>query len=621
MGATFHLFNSHYLLDSYDNITFGYTNLVQPTPPATNVTVGFGEQTGGSTSDGREDNAAAYVMDVSWTNDPVNPPKQMPSGPYSATLKVDYPVDPEWPAGSVSRTVSLKFDVGTLRFVEYFSNWDCQAAPPPYSCVAYDPSGPWTVSPGAEGDALPKSLSNWDEFDPNLHPVDAARANFIIGYGPYVDWLVPFNYVTTWPETADAPAFKVSLVNSSGKVAKDASFQIHLCPRYDHFAPTQTQRPCTLTPVQSVQGVVASVRVNSTGPNIGDAQALLGVQILHAPSNPGDYYVAIETLEGKQYRMRQQGDLVLDETPAGEYTGAWWLFTVAGVEILDANFQRVDPMSITTATPGYVRVIASDGAGPTIQRRIRIEREDGTIVNPDVTIDLTRQGVSSTYLAPITLLPESLAGSQGLKQQSTASNPSLLIGLGSNEAVVSSLAGALQGKCGVDYKAVLRFRFMKRDGSGLTPYPGDPSRDGELQDTDVGDAAGQQPEIVKVQIQAVDPNDTTKVCACNEQVGLAEEKNTAYKSPTDFFFKGLYADTKLETNGKIDGAYVGLSAGVAPVTLKSVLDSRLDSNGKATPTTTAPNVATYAGPAGAHVKAVPKGSSRQVKEGALPTIH
>ncbi len=395
--------------------------------------------------------------------------------------------------------------------------------------------------------------------------MDAARANFIIGTGPFVDWLVPFNYVTTSPETADNPAFKVSLVDGKGKVAKDATFQVAFCPRYDHFPVNNTYRPCTDTPIQSVEGVVPSARVNATGPNLPSSQALVSLQLIHAPSNPGDYYVLFETLEGKPYRLRQQSDLYFDTTPAGEAKGSWWWLTVSGADFLDANFQRVDPMSITTATPGYVRVIASDGAGPTIQRRIRIEREDGTIVNPDVTIDLTRQGVSSTYLAPITLLPESLAGSQGLKQQSTASNPSLLIGLGSNEAVVSSLAGALQGKCGMELKAVLRFRFMKRDGSGLTPYPGDPSRDGELQDTDVGDAAGQQPEIVKVQIQAVDPNDTTKVCACNEQVGLAEEKNTAYKSPTDFFFKGLYADTKLETNGKIDGAYVGLSAGVARV--------------------------------------------------------
>ena len=328
LGATSHLFNSHYLLDAFDNLTFGYTNLVQPTPPATNLTVGFGGQTTGSATDGRETNAAAYVMDVSWHNDPVNPPKQMPSGPYSATLKVNYPVDPEWPAGSVTRTVSLKFDVGTLRFVEYFPNWDCQAQPPPYGCVAYDPSGPWIVSPAARGDALPKS---WNDADPlyRTHTIDAARANFIIGYGPYVDWLVPFNYVTTWPETADAPAFKVSLVDHTGKVAKDAEFQVHLCPRYDHFGPQGAQRPCTLTPVQSVDGVVASVRVNSTGPNIGDAQAMLGVQILKAPSNPGDYYVSLEALEGKQYRMRQQGDLVLDETPAGEYKGAWWLLTVS----------------------------------------------------------------------------------------------------------------------------------------------------------------------------------------------------------------------------------------------------------------------------------------------------
>ena len=205
--------------------------------------------------------------------------------------------------------------------MEYFPNWDCQSAPPPYSCVAFDPSGPWTVSPGAEGDALPKSLSDWDEFDPNLHTVDAARANFIIGTGPAVDWLVPFNYMTTYPETADNPAFKISLIDIQGNVAKDAIFQVDLCPRYDHFAPNGNQRLCTNTPVQSSNGVVNSVRVNATGANNGDAQAMMGVEMIHAPSQPGNYYILLETLEGKQYRISQQGDLIDRPHPGGKLQG------------------------------------------------------------------------------------------------------------------------------------------------------------------------------------------------------------------------------------------------------------------------------------------------------------
>src|SRR5262249_11002611 len=152
-------------------------------------------------------------------------------------------------------------------------------------------------------------------------PIDNARVAFIVGRGSFTP-ARPTRVFSTGAtgdpavEIADNPAFRVSLMDGNNRVATDAAFKVHLCTRYDHFPPGGVPRPCTTPPVQSAGGVIPSVRVNANGSSAADSQGYMGVELLTAPSNPGTYYIKFETLEGRQYRIREEGDIFWDRTPA-----------------------------------------------------------------------------------------------------------------------------------------------------------------------------------------------------------------------------------------------------------------------------------------------------------------
>ena len=316
----------------------------------------------------------------------------------------------------------------------------------------------------------------------------------------------------------------------------------------------------------------------------------------------------------------------------GQFQGGFALCTVTGVEILDQDFQRVNPIEIEAPTRGYVRMTLPGSTSSTVQRKVRIEREGGPVITPDTPVTLSRVGASAAYLAPITLKPEGSGASAAAPFAALEPIPELTIALGPNNAVVTNPdGGGVDAKCGVDFPALLRLRFLKRDGTGLTaPAAGDPQGEtGLLQETSIGPRSDGYPEVVTVEIQAVNQFDMTSICQyCTAEVGIEETPNPGYSTETRRFFDGRGGSTSLEGK-KIDGAFRSLVSGRVSVDLKAVAESRRDttgaSNGRGNPVpfTLVPSVPAYDGLSGARLTAVPGkagNSSRQVKTGPQQAV-
>ena len=389
-------YQAYYLLDQYDNLTFGYTNTVPaPTSSMPSVSFQFFDETAGS-RDGVTVDPVSFGYKVSWQMSPTPP-----QGNAATTFSVTYPTDPEWAGGVVSKAVTFTFQRGTFQFIEGVAGWDCFWLPNGAPCIS-DPTAPWSVSPGATGDGLPKATTG-------TAPLDAGRQVFIIGKSasPPV-YLPPLN--PPWVEVADNPAFKLSLVDSKGKVVPDAIFKVHLCPRYDHFIPGGqggTPRPCTTTPLQSTNGGIDSVRVNANGAGAPDSQGYLGVEVVQAPSYPGDYYMLFEVLEGKPYRVRSFMGRTWDLSTAGESKGAFWLLTVTGADFLDESFRHANPYVVSQPTTAYLRYYSTTPLSPGTQVQIRSAPEsDTSITLGTIVLSLPRIGGANTYITEgFTLIP------------------------------------------------------------------------------------------------------------------------------------------------------------------------------------------------------------------------
>ncbi|MGA7990278.1 MAG: hypothetical protein WCC53_02490 [Thermoanaerobaculia bacterium] len=90
----------------------------------------------------------------------------------------------------------------------------------------------------------------------------------------------------------------------------------------------------------------------------------------------------------------------------GEFKGAFALCVVQAAEILDSNFQRINPdLVVTEPTTVYVRYTASSSAGSSIAATIDTRREDNSIFSAAQPITLSRVGSSAVYLGQATLEP------------------------------------------------------------------------------------------------------------------------------------------------------------------------------------------------------------------------
>jgi hypothetical protein len=400
--------NIYTLADPFGNTTYGY-GVTSSTSSRPNVTVEFENQL----ADGPD--FAAYTMATSWTTDA----GEMPNGEVDASLSVAYPGDPDWGGGgSVTQPIKLVFQRGTFHAVIFYPNYDHHVLFGGGTYGPWDEPVPLSVGPGNSEGVLPETTAG---DTPRLALLLVTGTNIPNPMG--APWPDPHNL--NWScgggtcthevgtgydprlEVTDPGEFRFSLMDGTGNVAKDAQFRVHLCPRHDHEGPVPPvegySRTCTMVPQESKNGVIESVIPNPQGS--GDGRGYMGIELTRAPINPGSYWIKVES-KTKTYRIREQSQVLTDDTPDGIYSGGWWLCTVMGGDILDENFQRIDPIPvITQPTLAYVRFLVSSVQPEQLNAGVTYS-ENGLIVS-STTAQLNRVGNSNpaVYLGRLYLTP------------------------------------------------------------------------------------------------------------------------------------------------------------------------------------------------------------------------
>ncbi len=501
-------YNSYYLVDRYDNVTFGYSNAVSPTTPQ-NIGVTFANQLAGRS--GYDVSFPGYETDVEWTD-----AGGMPSGTYPFPLTVDYS-DPEWGTGSVTKTLTLSFVSGVHSALINQQDYDARFG-------VNDGTWPMTISPGASGAAI-STTTDARNPDPSQQQIPR-RLNFQIVTGtsvplygevlenPHNVWALAdpqsTTYVvsTTQPEdphleTSDPGRMRLSVVDATGAPVTDIAFQVHNCPRYDHEGPpnqpTQTGRSCADAVVQSAGGVIASYSINQAGASRG----YMGIELLRAPTNPGTYYIKIESLDGS-FRIHQLPGLAVDETAAGEFKGAFALCVVQAGEFLDANFQRVARLSVRQPTQAYVRVVDPSSTASTKTLAVHAFDNTPTEFGSPVSVTLNRLGASTTYLGPITLLPDGGSLLQAHRTSMTQSGPAKAVPACTGRLVADEQS--TQWASAVDdINCKLLIEFVdKADPNG-------PARAEQF--TEIEDKAHNYAEKTYLRVSVVNPNKNNEVIA------------------------------------------------------------------------------------------------------------
>ncbi len=343
-----------------------------------------------------------------------------------------YPNDPDWSAGTVSKTISYQFDTGQTKALVRRKSYE--KTKPDGTTFADDGEFPITVSPGAEGDALPKtevgdtkrlvlltlegtrvagtSAATSPEPFPEGHQVWKQVANPGGGYHWELDRVLTGEDPRL--ATSQPASFRLSLIDGSQKVVPEGAFKVHLCPRYDHDSPNppdQEGRPCTVEPIVSQNGVVDVVNANE-GP-VDHHRGYLGIEMTKVPTEPGTYYVRVESLTG-DYRVRRQSDWVTgSDITAGEFEGAFAICSADAGEFLDQNFARLSKgiQMGDSAVSMYVRWRAPDG-GDANARTVALSSfaGDGTTIQDAVPLQLNRIGSSPTFLGRFTAIPDGYSG-------------------------------------------------------------------------------------------------------------------------------------------------------------------------------------------------------------------
>jgi hypothetical protein len=395
----FQEYNAYVLLDALGNQTFGYTDTSpkDTAQPASgkNEYVNFADQT----TTGPSFNA--YVLATRWTDNP------WPSGDVPVTLQVNYPADPDWPAGTVSKTITYQFDSSATHVLARYPNYDL-IRPDGTKGYTDGPAGtfPISVSPGATTGSLPKT----ENGDTQRLVLLAYSGQSISGTLPLAEpystgnrtWM---NTGTTWSivmvlsdphlEVTDRPNFKLSLIDNNARPVNAGAFRVWTCPRFDHESGGAS---CSTYVDSDAQGVVSSVTL-TTG--------YIGLELLSAPATPGTYYVLVESL-GQTYKIRRESDLVTDRSVGpGEFKGAFSLCVVQGAEIVDENFKVADRL-IYVATPKLYRVryIGASSQGLPTSASIDTKNSDNTPADSIPSVALTRVGFSNlAYSDLFTLNP------------------------------------------------------------------------------------------------------------------------------------------------------------------------------------------------------------------------
>ncbi|MBI5283376.1 MAG: hypothetical protein HY858_16965, partial [Candidatus Solibacter usitatus] len=443
--------NAYGLEDAHGNTTFGFTS-TSATQPASNLEVAFLDQT----TTGPD--FAGYTLQARWHDDPV-----MPQGTYTSTLQVSYPDDPagDWAAGSVSHTITYELEGGSTHLLVRKQTYDSRFGVDDLPFALTVPPGageggmpkttdgttPRLVLLALTGTRVPQDVIDGGLREPSPEPGWAWRQ-----IGGQWEWLEDAEWDVAL-EQADQPELRLSLVDGNGQLVPSGAFRVHRCPRFDHSTPTGPLPPCTLAPVESSDGVVASIVLNPNGLGDGGSRGYLGIELTRAPVAPGGYYVYVESLNGTEYLIHNQADLVpTRSSPDDDFRGAFAICTVMGGEFLDENFQRIDPLQVHAwPTRAYVRFREPSGAAEEITAEVAYS-EGGPVLS-STTAQLGRLGVAragaTEYLGPLYLAPStgSCPIPSGMARATNLPSEALLVFRGDLSAY---LGGALRARSLVD---------------------------------------------------------------------------------------------------------------------------------------------------------------------------
>jgi len=407
--------DEYFAADLYGNTVFGLTDTAE-TQPGNGVTVDFlaqlvHEDLGGD--------FAAYTLDLEW-----GPDASLLSGTVPVTLSVSVPASlPDWSAGTISKTITLDLQGGPDHLLIPKQDYDARFD-------ADDGEMPMTVSPRAETAGMQSQALG-----------DTPRLVLLAVAGTHVPYAIPFGgdepslepqkvyrqQVGGWHkvevpptsqdltlDTAAGGAVRLSLVDAHLNVVPQTAFRVHRCPRGEHLTEETPAPPaCTLGPVDSdgMTGILPRLALNEPG----GARGYLGIELTKAPVAPGTYYLWVESIGTTPYRVRIASNFATRDSQESEYRGGYAICTVAGVEILDESFGRLDDFELVGPTLAYVRAVGVSEGPETVVVDIETRGADNALIDKAPGVVLTRVASSSTCVSePLELHPGWTETSPGL---------------------------------------------------------------------------------------------------------------------------------------------------------------------------------------------------------------
>lgn len=396
--------NLYYLADVFDNSTYGHT-ATSATSPAPNIQVAFAAQ---QVSDDPTEGSSAYRLTINWNDNPTGanpkPSSQWPNGEFVTTLTVTG-TDVETGPFSVSQNFTAAFSQLEFHSLVWVDAYD----PPGGNGIdlkfdfSVNPPVPITfVSPGAARTFLNGDLS---------------RNSIVLVRGTRLSWtsVTPIGWIGppgSDPElvTDGLDSFDVSLVDDDGNLVTDSEIQVAFCLNYE----VERDGPCPTGNRTSSGGVILGVRPTDRG--------YMGLMVTKAPAAPGVYFFRIRPVPSNVHEWRVGGSL--DSSNNYTYTYA---VTVLDGEILDANFQRKDPLVVEQPTQAYARLVDPSATADTVTIMLTTYDSEGQPVVSDVPVTLTRTGESSTFLAPVIFTPQGYydGQSKGFRPSASLNGPEL----------------------------------------------------------------------------------------------------------------------------------------------------------------------------------------------------
>ena len=249
----------------------------------------------------------------------------------------------------------------------------------------------------------------------------------------------------------------------------------------------------------------------------------------------------------------------------------------------------MNPIAVQQPTQAYVRLTDSSGAS-SIPLTVISNRPTGE-APATISVTAARVGTSSTYLAPLTLLPEHYSASTALRTTLEAS-PQLPVALGDDPVAANDSSGSERANSTTRFNGTVRLRFMKRatnandsDGcmtnpvdSCLTANPLDPSNPGVAQETYI-DPTNNYAEVARLKIDVINPWFPIEVERTGGAVRINETANNVYFqggiTQRQLLYDGFYGSSNLTAGSP--GNVVQLQNGQATLKLASVAEAKFSS--------------------------------------------